>query len=205
MVINYNVKNNRWIRMSEEELWGCIQRNDNHALKKLFDLHYRPLCVYALQFTERLPDAEDIVQTIFIKFWTKRKELNINSSIKSYLYKSVFNECMQSIRKTKKLEGSVDNLKYEMLQSQIEEDLSFQQDKIDKIQSLIAELPVRCREILLLSKKEGLKNKEIAEKLGISIKTVESQMGIAFKKIRQGFENEELILFIYFHTRCVDI
>ena len=191
--------------MSEEELWVYIQKNDNHALRKLFDLHYRPLCVYALQFTERLPDAEDIVQSIFIRLWTKRKEIKINSSIKAYLYKSVFNACIQSIRKIRKMEASVDDIKYEILQSQIEEDISFQQYKIDKIRSLISELPVRCREILLLSKKEGLKNKEIAAKLGISIKTVESQMGIAFKKIRQGFENEELILFIYFHTRCIDI
>ncbi|MBC8767710.1 RNA polymerase sigma-70 factor [Arenibacter sp. BSSL-BM3] len=191
--------------MSEEEIWECIQQNDNHALKKLFDLHYRRLCIYALQFSCRLPDAEDMVQTVFIKLWTKRNELSINTSLKAYLYRSVYNECMQSVRKIKNQEKSVDDIKYEMLQSQIEEDMSFEQDKIDKIQSLIAELPARCREILLLSKKEGLKNKEIAEKLGISIKTVESQMGIAFKKIRQGFVNEELILFIYFHTRCIDI
>ena len=187
--------------MSEEEIWECIQHNDNDILKKLFEKHYRPLCVYALQFSNRLPDAEDIVQTIFINLWTKRKKLNINTSLKAYLYKSVYNESMQSIRKTKKLEASVDNLKYEMLQDQIEEDGSFQQDKIDKIKKLIEELPCRCREILLLSKRDGLKNMEIADKLGISIKTVESQMGIAFKKIRKGFENEELILFIYFNTR----
>ena len=187
--------------MSEEEIWACIQQNDNHALKILFDLHYRPLCVYALQFSSRLPDAEDIVQTIFIKLWTKRTELNVNTSIKAYLYRSVYNECMLSVRKIKKLEGSVDDLKYEILQDQIEEDLSYQQFKLEKINKLIEELPCRCREILLLSKRDGLKNKEIAKRLGISIKTVESQMGIAFKKIRKGFENEELILFIYFNTR----
>lgn len=186
--------------MSKEEIWEFIQHNDNDALKKLFDKHYRPLCVYALQFSNRLPDAEDIVQTIFINLWTKRKELIINTSLKAYLYKSVYNESMQSIRKTKKLEGSVDNLKYEMLQDQIEEDGSFQEDKIDKIRNLIEELPSRCREILLLSKRDGLKNREIAEKLDISIKTVEAQIGIAFKKIREGFESEELILFIYFSS-----
>lgn len=186
--------------MGDEELWQCIQQDNNQALKKLFDIHYRPLCVYALQFSNRLPDAEDVVQNIFIRLWTKRKDLHINTSLKAYLYRSVFNECMQGLRKIKKLEGTVDDLKYELLQNQIEEDGSFQQIRIDKIKYLIEELPCRCREILLLSKKDGLKNKEIADKLGISIKTVEAQMGIAFKKIRQGFENEELILFIYFNT-----
>ena len=186
--------------MSEEEIWKCIKQDNNPALKMLFDLHYRPLCVYALQFSHRLPDAEDIVQTIFIKLWTKRKELNVKTSLKAYLYRSVFNECMQNIRKIKNLEGSLEILKYEILEDQIEEDVSFQQHRIDKIKNLIEELPSRCREILLLSKRDGLKNREIAEKLDISIKTVEAQIGIAFKKIREGFESEELILFIYFSS-----
>ena len=186
--------------MNEEEIWKCIKQDNNPALKMLFDLHYRPLCVYALQFSHRLPDAEDIVQTIFIKLWTKRKELNVKTSIKAYLYRSVFNECMQNIRKIKNLEGSLEILKYEILEDQIEEDVSFQQHRIDKIKNLIEELPSRCREILLLSKRDGLKNREIAEKLDISIKTVEAQIGIAFKKIREGFESEELILFIYFSS-----
>ncbi|WP_339813618.1 sigma factor-like helix-turn-helix DNA-binding protein, partial [Zunongwangia profunda] len=52
--------------------------------------------------------------------------------------------------------------------------------------------------ILIMNKMEGLKYKEIADKLDISVKTVESQMRIAFQKIRESFKNEEIILWMLF-------
>lgn len=184
--------------MDEEGIWARIQQSDSDALKILFDLHYRPLCIYALQFSHGLPDAEDIVQGIFIKLWTKRKDLDIKTSLKAYLYKSVFNACMQNVRRNKNIVDSLDFLKHKILQDQTEDDDSLLLEKIEKVKSLVDTLPKRCKEILLLSKKEGYKNKEIAEKLGVSIKTVESQMRIAFKKIRKGFEKDtdEMVLMI---------
>ena len=80
----------------------------------------------------------------------------------------------------------------------MEQDDSILQKKIEKVKQLVDALPEKCREILLLSKREGYKNKEIAEKLNISIKTVESQMRIAFQKIRDGFEDNELLFFMLF-------
>ncbi|MBM1106822.1 RNA polymerase sigma-70 factor [Aurantibacter crassamenti] len=187
--------------MNEEAIWARVQQNDSHALKMLFDLHYRPLCVYALQFSLRLPDAEDLVQSIFIKLWTQREELKINTSVKSYLYKAVYNASIQNVRKNKRIEHSLVSFKHKVLQEQIIEDDSLLLDKVEKIEmvmSLVDSLPDRCKEILLLSKKEGYKNKEIAEKLDISIKTVESQIRIAFKKIRKGYKNSKQILFVFF-------
>ena len=184
------------------ELWGRIGRDDDQALKMLFDLYYRPLCSYALQFSQRLPDAEDSVQGVFINLWTKRKELKIGTSLKAYLYKSVFNACMQNLRKDKKIGESLELMKWEMLQEQIEEDDAMFLAKIEQLQRLVDDLPERCREILLLSKKEGYKNREIAQKLDVSIKTVESQIRIAFKKIRKGFKDSMLVLLVYFEDRC---
>ncbi|WP_339715266.1 RNA polymerase sigma-70 factor [uncultured Kriegella sp.] len=187
--------------MDDEGIWACIQRSESHALKILFDQHYRPLCIYALQFSQCLPDAEDIVQGVFIKLWAKREELAIKTSIKAYLYKSVYNSCMQNVRRDKKLEHSLIFLKHKVLQDQTTEDDSILLEKIEKVKSLVDSLPDRCKEILLLSKKEGYKNKEIADKLGISVKTVESQIRIAFNKIRKGFgkNNDEIVLIICTH------
>ena len=64
-----------------------------------------------------------------------------------------------------------------------------------KLIEIIEELPPKCKEILLLNKREGKKYHEIAEQLQISIKTVESQMRIAYKKIREGFSKAPLFLF----------
>ncbi|WP_084532603.1 RNA polymerase sigma factor [Arenibacter palladensis] len=64
---------------------------------------------------------------------------------------------------------------------------------------IVAKLPPKCREILLLNKRDGLKYKEIALKLNVSEKTVESQMRIAFKKIRGEFKNDKQFFVIIFN------
>ncbi|NNE77766.1 MAG: RNA polymerase sigma-70 factor [Pricia sp.] len=175
------------------DIWERIRQDDESALRVLFDQYYNPLCIYALQFSSSLPDAEDFVQGVYVTLWSKRNEIKIQTSLKSYLYKSVFNSCMQEKRKDQKLEKSLELLKWENLQEQIEEDGALLPQRIEKIKCLVDALPDRCKEILLLSKREGYKNKEIAEKLGISIKTVESQISIAYKKIRLGFKKANLV------------
>ena len=180
--------------MPEEKiLWGRIRKGDHSGLKELFDLHYRPLCSYAIQFTRRMPDAEDLVQSEFTNLWIKRKELCIHTSVKAYLYKSVYNSFMCKARKEKQKDAFFDSLKYEAMSNRPNEDNSAFLRKIEKVKKLVNLLPNQCRETLLLSKREGYKNREIAEKLGVSVKTVESQIRIAFKKIREGFDGYNLL------------
>lgn len=182
--------------MMGKNLWKRIQDGDRDAMKKLFELHYKPLCTYAFQFTGLMEDAEDLVQNAFIKIWTRRKELHIHTSVKAYLYKSVYHAFLQQKRSGKPTELFLESLKYEALTDRIDEDDSLYQEKIEKIKALLELLPDRCKEILLLSKRDGFKNREIAEKLGLSIKTVEAQINIAFKKIRNGVKDSNLLLFL---------
>jgi len=59
---------------------------------------------------------------------------------------------------------------------------------VDK--KVIEQLPPKCKETLLLSKKEGLTNIEIAEYLDVSIKTVEGQISKAFKILREKLNED---------------
>ncbi|WP_282163291.1 RNA polymerase sigma factor [Ulvibacterium marinum] len=186
--------------LDDKILWSRIQLGDHNALKVLFDLHYKSMCSYALQFTRNMLDAEDLVQNEYVKLWIRRNELNIHTSVKSYLYKSVYHAYLQKNRKDKKNDKLLDSLKYEAMSYLLEEDNSELTLKTEKIREIVNTLPERCKEILLLSKKEGYKNREIAEKLGISIKTVESQIRIAFKKIRDGIGDGNLHLFLLFRA-----
>ncbi|MDO5979509.1 RNA polymerase sigma factor [Flavivirga spongiicola] len=183
--------------MDEKVLWKLIKQNDDKALQMLFDLHYKPMCYYAIQFVKQMPEAEDIVQSVFIKLWTKRHNITINTSLKSYLYRSVYNNYIDEFRKDKQKEKYLESLKYDMLTEHIDiEDSSEFQEKIDRIKTLVDTLSPRCKEVLLLSKQEGYKHREIAEKLEISVKTVESLMSTAFKKIRAGFEDGDLFFIL---------
>ena len=188
--------------MPEEKiLWGRICKGDHSALKELFNLHYRPLCSYAIQFTHRMPDAEDLVQGEFTNLWIKRKKLYIHTSVKAYLYKSVYNAFLHKARKDKRKDMFFNALKYEAMSYSPNEDNSAFLQKIEKVKKLVDLLPDQCRETLLLSKREGYKNREIAKELGVSIKTVESQIRIAFKKIREGFDDDNLLLFILLNVK----
>ena len=165
-------------------LWQGIKQGDDLAFKTLFNRYYKSLCIYALQILNSLPDSEDIVQGVFVSLWTKREELYIKTSLKAYLYKSVFNACIQNVRRERKIDESLEFLKWKMLRNQVEEDDTVLFSEIEKLKKIVDTLPNRCKEILLLSKIEGYKNREIASDLGISIKTVESHMRIEHYPIK---------------------
>lgn len=171
-------------------IWERIQNNNKQAFKELFDLYYKELCLYMVQFTHNINDAEDLVQESYIKLWNKRHSIHINTSVKAYLFRITYNAYIDKVRVEKRKELFLLEFKYATLITEIEEPED--NEKINKIKKIVENLPEKCREILLLSKQEGLKNREIASQLSISIKTVESQIRIAFQKIRKGYKNFDL-------------
>ena len=128
--------------------------------------------------------AEDIVQNVYIKTWEKRKLLSENFSIKSFLYKSVYNEYIDQYRKNRSV--TLLEKKYiEALDTIVEEDYSVLEKLYILVQKEIQNLPPKCKNIFLLSKQEGLSNAEISEYLNVSTKTVEAHITKAFCLIRE--------------------
>ncbi|MBN1112783.1 MAG: RNA polymerase sigma-70 factor [Bacteroidales bacterium] len=166
------------------------------SFKKLFDSLYEPLCRFATIYTQNSVVSEEIVQDVFVNVWEKRNTINIETSIKSYLFSSVRNRALNYKRDSK-----VDLFKTDVLDEidkEIWEDIScFEGDDIEKLRNkvrlAIDDLPEKCKEIFLLSKENSLTYSEIATELSISTKTVENQMYIAFKKLRESLSP---ILFI---------
>ncbi len=176
------------MKISDKQIIRKIKKGDIKAFELLFKQNYKDLCSYAFYYLKNTEDAEEIVQDIFFIIWKKREELNIKS-IKSYLYQSVKNNCLQRIRH-KSL-----NDKYKSYIKHSYSEHSEQADKIlnakeisEIIEKTFDSLPERCKQIFQLSRYEGLKYKEIAEKLSISIKTVEANMGKALKHFRNNLK-----------------
>jgi RNA polymerase sigma-70 factor, ECF subfamily len=166
-----------------------IQSGDLKEFERLFKLLYSPLCLYANRFLYDKDKAEEIVQDIFYNIWKNRETLDIKVSLKAYLYRAVHNNCLQLIE-----HNSVEE-KYK--QYIIKEDVEFQLDplhamEIEEMSQVIEhtmdDLPERCRAIFNMNRYEGLKYREIAEKLKISIKTVEADMGKALQAFRQNLK-----------------
>ena len=155
----------------------------------LFRSHYAALHAFARSFISDPEQAEEMVQDVFFKIWEKRDQIEITTSIKSYLYSSVRNHCLNHLKHLKVRSGYADfatNHGSE-LHSDVEEKLDYSELEA-KLNELVQSLPEQCQRIFRMSRFDGKKQREIADELGISIKTVENQMGRALKVMREGLK-----------------
>jgi RNA polymerase sigma-70 factor (family 1) len=168
----------------ETILLRAMQGGDESAFDRLFRTYYAPLCRYARSMTEGdLDEAEDIVQQIFVKVWEQREHLEVQWSLKAYLYKMVHHRCLNRLRDARIRERyKVHNAT--QLEHQSESIPGAAAELGARIQNALAALPTECRRVFELSRFEELKYREIADQLGISIKTVETQMGKALRIMR---------------------
>ncbi len=167
-------------------------RLEGRNFERLFRDYFPPLMAFARKILGDEDDAREVVQQVFIKLWERREEMDLSSSLKSYLFTSVHNRSLNVIRDRKKFVSG------EMPELSGEWDVSAQIESIEleeKIREGIDSLPEKCREIFELNRFTGLKYAEIAIKLGISVKTVENQMTKALKILREKL-GKYLILFL---------
>ncbi len=125
-----------------------------------------------------------------LNIWNSKRTLQINTSIKSYLYKACYFEFITHYNNTKKELNYIETIKKSALDYFIEEDTDFIKNQIKSIHLEIDKLPPKCKEIFILNKMQGLKYKEVAIALNISIKTVEAQMSKALSKIKKGIKRQ---------------
>jgi RNA polymerase sigma-70 factor (ECF subfamily) len=163
-------------------------------LKNIFNKYYSPLCNYATKIIANDIIAEDIVQDLFIQLIESNKKDIQNPE--RFLLRAVKYKCIDYLR-TKEVNK---NISLENLPNIIEQDnqeLS-EEDIEPLLHYFAAKLPPKTREVFLLSRKSGLKYKEIAEELNISVKTVENQMGRALRTMRQLLKEQEFLAFLLF-------
>ncbi|KIO54490.1 RNA polymerase sigma factor [Flavobacterium hibernum] len=179
-----------------------LKNGDEKAYNYLIDTYHHKLCVYANSLVKNIYSAEDIVQNVFIKVWEQRTRLKTNHAIKSFLYKLVYNEFIDLYRKNQSL-FSLEKSYYDALNSIVlEDDSESLQRVINVVDKEIQNLPPKCKEVFILSKKEGLTNIEIAEHLDVSIKTVEAQITKAFSILRSSLDDKiKNFLFLLFSKK----
>ena len=171
-------------REIKKEFILLLKSGDESAFTELINKYNRRLFAYAISLSGDYSLATDIVQDVFLKTYEYRKRLNPEFSIEGFLYRSVYNQFINVYHKNKSLLKVHDEY-VRFLNQIIDESKDSEFDKLIKIvNESINNLPKRCKEIFVLSKKEGYTNLEISEILNISIKTVEAQITIAFKSIR---------------------
>lgn len=185
--------------MNNINLISGLKKGDSVAYSLMVDTYHNMLCVYAFELTNDSDLAKDIVQNVFINIWRIRLKLKDDLAVKSYLYKSVYNEFLNQER-NRKFIVQLDEKYIDTLSNIVEDD---NEKSLERLMILvkreIENLPPKCKQTFLLSKREGLSNVEIAEYLNVSIKSVEAHMTKAFTKLRETVGGKiEGILFLLF-------
>lgn len=164
-------------------------QDDQIAFRQFYDIYYHRLLNFAFYFLESSVAAEEVVSTVFISLWKKRKELTKIKRIEAYIFSSTKNKSYNYLRDNKRLIQFKDiDAEGDFLVPEFEnpETDLISKELRNKIIEIIEELPPKCKMIFTLIREDGLKHKEVAELLDISIKTVEVQMGRALSKIRSS-------------------
>jgi len=169
---------------TDERLIEAIRRNDYVSYNKLFERYYGRLCQYVYSLLMDKSDTEDIVQELFLNIWKNRERIEIKENVGGYLYKMAKHLALNHLRS----KVYFNNL------SETQDQLSYEDDRVESeefriaLYSCIDHLPGRCKEVLLLHRIKGLKQKEISEKLDVSIKTIKNQIWISLQKLRRCLE-----------------
>jgi RNA polymerase sigma-70 factor (ECF subfamily) len=166
-----------------------IQNGNIRTFERVFRAYYEELCHFANRYLKDLDASEEAVQDVFYNIWKQRKNINITTSLKSYLYASTRNKCLKMLREDK-MQTQYSNY----MKNTGTADATTPLDELNArelhllIERTLNELPQKTRMIFKLSRYQGLKYVEIAEKLSISVKTVEANMGRALKTFRKKLD-----------------
>ncbi|MEI6679771.1 MAG: RNA polymerase sigma-70 factor [Mariniphaga sp.] len=178
-------------------LYEEMKKGNEYAFEFFFNYYYPGLCVYAQKMISiQEQEAKDLVQDVFVKFWNDRAKSAIRFSVRSYLFATVKNRCIDLLRKKGK------DVKIQEITIEHEvTDESFETYVLSELEALfnksLNKLPARCHEVFEMSRLQGLKNREIAARLSISEKTVENQITKALHILRIELKDYLPLLFLF--------
>ncbi len=177
------------MNLKDTRIVNKIRKGDISTFESLFHEFYPGMCSYAESLVSKPDIAEEVVQEVFFNIWKNKNSFKIVVSLKTYLFRSVFNNSMLYLRNRKRERKLNENwTEFQPVQrNEITEEMEAREMNA-LISFTLHSLPERTQEIFRLSRFEGLKYKEIAEKLSISVKTVEANMGKALKALKISIE-----------------
>lgn len=180
--------------------------NENFDLtyKALFRRYYPSLIFYATRLVGE-EEAEDVVQDVFVELWKRKDSIEIGEQIQAFLYRAVYTRALNVLKHRNVEDGycaameEINRRRAEFYQPDNNEVIRKIEDRElrKEIHDATNELPDKCKEVFKLSYLHDMKNKEIADVLGVSLRTVEAHMYKALKFLRNRLGHLWFILLLF--------
>jgi RNA polymerase sigma-70 factor (ECF subfamily) len=171
----------------------------------LFRKYHHRLLLYTMKFVESESDALDIVQNIFVAVWKNGKYNDKEELVHSYLFTAVKNSCLNYLKHQKVIKKFEHEVAYqikemEAIHYQSGESSLIEKEDMERINNAINSLPAIYKEVIVLSRLDGLKNSEIAEKLNISLRTVETRIFRAISTLKEKLSQKSFFILLFINN-----
>lgn len=178
----------------ENFVLSALKQDSKEAFSLLFQTYYTDLVLFGGNFVKDKSSCEDIVQSIFLKLWNDRKNIRIEISLKSYLLKAVRNSCFDEFRHLEVVRQYESDYENSVLDCYDTENYVLYSDLHDHLNRALEQVPELYREAFVLNRFEGLKYREIAEKLNVSERTVEVRVSKTLELLRKYLKDFFVLL-----------
>ena len=174
-------------QLTDSQLIQLLQDDDEMAIAEIYSRYSKSLSEFAGSKLYSLEDAKDIIHDLFLKLWEDRKQLNITSNLKTYLFTITRYRIIDKIRRnvTREAYGVMLQSLSNAYQPNVEQQIAAKELQ-QSIENCINGLSPKVKEIYHLSREENLSIPEIAEKLGLSEQTVKNQLSTALSHIKKS-------------------
>lgn len=176
--------------MNTQELLHQIQRNDSEeAFRTLFDTQYDRMFRIAYYFLQDDEWAKEVVLDVLADIWVKRKTMIVPDDFRHYSFVAVKHAALNVLTREERLRERQAEMADESKTAIIDyspEELAEQSELFEAYESLLSDLPERCRMVFCRVKEDGMSYAEVASEMGISVKTVDAQLQKALKHLREG-------------------
>lgn len=173
------------------DLYDRIRQDDSKAFESLYHLMYKRLYSVANLILEYKELNEEVLEEVFTSLWVNRHKTDIGN-VFTYLYVLTKNKAIDTKRKEERWDYfTLEDVHSELLYNSVTPETTFvSKEEISMIHAIIKQLPEKRRNVFMLIKYHGLKNKEVAEILGLSIKTVDNHLATAIRDILKALQEQ---------------
>lgn len=176
-------------KQQENFVLAALKQDSKEAFSLLFQTYYTDLVLFCGSFVKDKDFCEDVVQSIFLKLWHDRRTIQIETSIKSYLLKAVRNSCLDEYRHIEIVRKYETEYKSSVLDNYDTDNYILYSDLFAHLTRALDKIPPLYKEAFVLNRFEGLKYREIAEKLDVSERTVEVRVSKTLDLLRKQLKD----------------